>query len=68
MEKKENGFTDRWSSIYFFIPLFENPVIMPTAEAVCAKLTEKFGMVTELAEEQNMPSITKRKKENFHPS
>ena len=55
MEKKENGFTDRWSSVYFFIPLFENPVIMPTAEAVCAKLTEKFGMVTELAEEQNMP-------------
>ena len=46
MEKKENGFTDRWSSIYFFITLFENPVIMPTAEAVCAKLTEKFGMVT----------------------
>ena len=55
MENNKNAFVDKWSSVYFFIPLFEKPIVMPTAEEFCSKLSEKFGRVTELSEEQKMP-------------
>ena len=55
MENNKKAFVDKWSSVYFFIPLFEKPIVMPTAEEFCSKLSEKFGRVTELSEEQKMP-------------
>lgn len=55
MENNKNIFVEKWHSVYFFIPLFENPVVMPAAEDVCSKLSEKFGRVTPLSEEQKMP-------------
>lgn len=40
MENNKNAFVDKWSSVYFFIPLFEKPIVMPTAEEFCSKLSK----------------------------
>lgn len=57
MEKKRgDSFVEKWHSIYFFMPVFENPPKMPSLEAFLSALSGKFGKVLPLSDTAQMPS------------
>ena len=55
MGNRGDSFVEKWHSVYFFIPVFEKPVVMPELEAFCNAMSEKFGKVTPLADDAKMP-------------
>lgn len=48
--ERRDGFVNRWNSVYFFIPLFENPVTMPQTEVFRKALAQEFGNVEVLGQ------------------
>lgn len=60
MEKKRGDvFVERWHSVYFIIPVFENLPKMPSLETFLSALSRKFGKVLPLSEDARMPSEPK---------
>lgn len=56
MGKRGDSFVERWHSVYFFMPVFEKPVIMPDLKDFCGAMNDKFGKVTPLADDAHMPA------------
>lgn len=56
MENRTDSFVDHWHSVYFFMPLFEAPVTMPSLEEFRDALTRTFGKVELIAENPKMPA------------
>lgn len=55
MEKRGDSFVEKWHSLYYFMPVFEHQIEMPTLEEFQAALSRKFGKVEALAESPQMP-------------
>lgn len=55
MGKRGDSFVEKWHSVYFFMPVFEQPVEMPPLETLQEALVRKFGKVQPLADEPRMP-------------
>lgn len=53
MEK--DTFVSDWHPVYFFMPVFEKPIKMPSLEQFLAALSHRFGKVEPMAEEAEMP-------------
>lgn len=56
MEPRKKSFAGEWNSVYFFIPLFEAPIQMPSLEVFLDALAKKFGKVEPMAKTPKMPS------------
>lgn len=56
MSERNDSLVNKWHSVYFFIPLFENSVTMPTLEEFNQALSDKFGKVTPFAENPEIPT------------
>lgn len=55
MEKRGDSFVQKWHSVYFLIPIFEHPAVMPSLDCFMEALTAKFGKVQPMAESPQMP-------------
>ncbi|WP_085833577.1 DUF4261 domain-containing protein [Clostridium merdae] len=55
MEKKGDSFVEKWHSVYFFMPVFEQPIKLPYFKEFEQGLTKKFGEINFLAEQPQMP-------------
>lgn len=55
MENRGDSFVQKWHSVYFFIPVFEKPIQMPSLERFLEALEKKFGKVQPLAATPEMP-------------
>lgn len=54
-EKRGDAFVDRWHSVYFIVPVFENPPRMPEMDGFLQALSEKFGEIQPLSDTPRMP-------------
>ncbi len=55
MGKRGDSFVEKWHSVYFFMPVFEQPVEISSLEKLQEALSRKFGRVQPLADEPRMP-------------
>ncbi len=55
MEKRANSFVEKWHSVYFFMPVFEQPVKMPSLKEFEQAMTGAFGRIDFLADSPQMP-------------
>ncbi len=55
MGKRGDGFVEKWHSVYFFMPVFEQMVEMPSLEEFQKALSQKFGQVEPLSDQPLMP-------------
>lgn len=56
INNKSKSFVTDWHSVYWFIPVFENPVNMPTLEALTNSLTQKFGSIQYMSHTPQLPT------------
>lgn len=54
-DMEKDTFVSDWHPVYFFMPMFEKPVEMPSLETFLAALSKKFGQVEPMAEQPKMP-------------
>lgn len=55
MGKRGDVFVEKWHSVYFFMPVFEQMVDMPSLEEFQNALSKKFGRVEPLSNHPMMP-------------
>lgn len=51
----DDSFVNRWHSVYFFMPIFEQPPKMPPLNDFLSAMTKAFGRVEPLAKEPRIP-------------
>ncbi len=54
-ETRSDKFVNKWNSLYYIVPLFEQPPAMPSLETFLKALSAEFGKVEPLAASSQMP-------------
>lgn len=54
-QQRRDGFADHWQAVYTFMPLFEEPVEMPSFEVFMDRMGQHFGHVEYMGENPALP-------------
>lgn len=56
MKTSDQSFATKWHPVYFFVPVFESPITMPTLDDFLEALSRKFGEIEPMMNEPKMPN------------